>query len=303
MAFGVGMTLTRNRSPRDAARLTSAGPREGRLDELEERLDRMERLAAAPSTASGAAPAPFDQKVLAAIVNALDARLNEHAAGVEKRLAELDARLAVQFEALERQDRAIASGAQTRIEQAQAEFKRQVAAVGERAASDVAELRAEIVSVEREFAQAVARIVDERVQAQANAAASSSAAAIEEKLAPVRAELERKGRQIEDVSQALSDRDQAVLEFLRAFGRIRPDAAGGIAPPAQPAPPSAGEEPAAPPRPEPPQAEPSAAAPPAPEENPVPGFAQLRSPGRAWRATVVSSMMLVTGGLVLLRLW
>lgn len=47
-----------------------------------------------------APPAPFDRKVLEAVVHAVDERLREHAEQVERRIAELEARMNRQDEAV-----------------------------------------------------------------------------------------------------------------------------------------------------------------------------------------------------------
>jgi len=110
LAFGVGMKLTQNASRPTAGPEPEDSTLPGRLEEIERRLARVERTPAA-LPASGAAPAPvqaqIDQKVLEAVVNALEARLKEHAGHVERRLAELEAKIAIELKALDRQDRAV----------------------------------------------------------------------------------------------------------------------------------------------------------------------------------------------------
>jgi hypothetical protein len=65
---------------------------------------------------------PFDRKVVEAVVNAVDERLKEHAGQVERRIAELEAKLALELKSLGKQDEALVSaleevrtGCETRI--------------------------------------------------------------------------------------------------------------------------------------------------------------------------------------------
>ena len=89
LAFGVGMKLARNAvRPPGAEPLAEGVPLAGRLDRLEERMAHLE-LAPPPAPA---APAGFDRKVVEAVVNALEARIDERAAQVERRLDDLQAR-------------------------------------------------------------------------------------------------------------------------------------------------------------------------------------------------------------------
>src|ERR1700691_2214809 len=96
LAFGVGMKLTQGggrggEAPapeiaREIALAADLAPLLERLDAIEGRIGKVERAPAVIAPASAAAPAPFDQKVLEAIVKALDARLLEQAGQVERRI-------------------------------------------------------------------------------------------------------------------------------------------------------------------------------------------------------------------------
>ena len=69
--------------------------------------------AAAPPPA--AAPAPFDRKVLEAVVHAVDERLREHTEQVERRIAELEARMNKQDEAVASAVEELRTLCQTRV--------------------------------------------------------------------------------------------------------------------------------------------------------------------------------------------
>jgi hypothetical protein len=131
LAFGVGMKLTQNAVRRPAAPAHPA-PVEGlmeRLNAIEDRISQIERSPAAIPAMPPAAAAPFDQKVLEAVVNALDARLKEQEGQVERRLTELEAKLAIELKTLQQQDHSIASAMQGRIEELQAQFDGQLNAI------------------------------------------------------------------------------------------------------------------------------------------------------------------------------
>ena len=86
LAFGVGVKLTQN-----AARQIGVASRAG-AGELPERLAQVEQAIKRIERAPAGASAGMDQKILEAIVNALEARLKEHGGQVERRLADLEAK-------------------------------------------------------------------------------------------------------------------------------------------------------------------------------------------------------------------
>src|SRR5688572_17164768 len=116
LAFGVGIKLTQSTG---AAR---------------QPVNRIER-----SPAAG-----FDQKALDAVVHALELRLQEQAGHLDRRLADVEASIAVDLKTLNEQDQALAKRTEEHLNA----------------------LRAEIVGMQREFAEAVGRIVGEHIQSQ-----------------------------------------------------------------------------------------------------------------------------------------
>ena len=167
LAFGVGMKLSQN-AARPSAR---QGPAASRLEQIEQRIERIERAPAIPAASPGtppaarpaAVPGTFDQKVLEAVVNALEARLKEHSVQVERRLTDLEAKIALELQTLHQQDQSIASGAQAWVDDTRLQFNEQVSAVRERVEQEVGALHGQVISLNRGFAEAVARIVDEQV--------------------------------------------------------------------------------------------------------------------------------------------
>jgi len=93
----------------------------GRVEQLEQRLAQIEQ-------AREAAPA-FDQKVLEAVVSAVEARLREQQALVDQRLGELETKIAGELKTLQEQDHAVASFVRDNLEELQEQFAGQIAAV------------------------------------------------------------------------------------------------------------------------------------------------------------------------------
>jgi hypothetical protein len=282
LAFGVGMKLTQN----------------------------AQRQALPPASAdAGAAPNPLDRRVLEAVTAALDARLNEHIAQVDRRLADMEARISIETGALEQEDRSLA----TRMEQ------------------DFRTLKSQVIALNREFAEQVGRIVAERVAAEVQARTSglehslraqamdAADDAVQERLAPIRADVARKDREIAELRKRAAATDSNVFEFILAMGEMCRQAAERLSPPAAPepeAPASVAPAPAALP---PEAAGPVAIAPEAPDpppvdpgaelrdhfdhpaEPPAPSFSELRKPSGFWRMPMVSSFVVAAAGLAILH--
>src|SRR5271157_737534 len=189
LAFGVGMKLTQSTAARPAGAASpepNIAPLADRMEQIERRLAHVEQKPAALP----AAAAPFDQKMLEAVVNALDARLHEHAGQVEQRLAEL--------ESLRQQDHAIASAVENHLEELQDHFINQVEAIRQRVEEDRAAMRQEVAS----------------------AVEAASGSAIEESLAPLRTAATEKDREIAELRQRVEDGDGAMLELLNGIGEL-----------------------------------------------------------------------------------
>jgi chromosome segregation ATPase len=233
------------------------------MEKLERRLAQIEQAKAAPP--------PFDQRVLEAVVNALDARLKEQAGAVDRRIAELEAKLSGELKALRQQDHAIASAVETHMEELQNYFIGQVEAVRQQVEQNRATMHQEVAAAVK------------------NAAGS----AIEESLAPVRAEAAAKDREITELRRKAEESDSAMLELLNGIGEVvRQAASRRVATPAPPVPVAPAE----------PAAMPEGDGVAGVEEGaPIPAFAQAGKPGRLWRVPLVSSMMVATLGLVMVH--
>ena len=109
LALGaVGMKLTQTAMrPAEAPPRSEPNTLTDRLSTMERRLEQMAQSPAPTRTPAASQPPPsasIDQKVLEAVIGAVDARLHEHAGQIDRRLADLEARLAV-MQSLDQQDR------------------------------------------------------------------------------------------------------------------------------------------------------------------------------------------------------
>jgi hypothetical protein len=180
---------------------------------------------------------------------------------VERRLTELEARLAIELNALHRQDHSLVSGVQTHIEELNLQFNEQLAAIRRRSDEDRAAMQREIASLHRELAL-------------------EATLAIEDRTAELRAEIQSRGSQIVELRARLEAGDERLSNVVSAIGQAcqtvlgRPVAQAKVEPERV--------------------AEPST-------ELPLPGFAQPRLAARAMPIALVSSLALSAVGLAILH--
>jgi hypothetical protein len=273
-----------------------------RLAEIEQRLARAEHAPApTPST-------QLDHKVLEAIVGAVDAKLQDQSLKIESRVAGLEAKIALELDALRTQNTAGADSAKARIKEVESQFLEQMLV-----------LRNAVVDELNHFGEAVSTLITDQVSAEvsaragsleqtieariASAAAAAVAASLEESLAPLRSEAARKERELAEIQNRLRESEHNALEVILAIGQICRQAAERISGPSRPqpgAPADAGDAPS------PPAPTPIAPEPPALETHSStgiapPGFTQPAAPSRLWRIPLVSSLLISTAGLLLLH--
>src|ERR1035441_8986831 len=155
LALGaVGMKLTQSAlRPVEFPSRPDINPVTDRLVRMQRRLERMEHQ---PAVAPAQAAAQVDQKVLEAVVGAVDARLQEHAGQVERRLADLEARVTIELQTLRQQDRQLMDVTEKRLVEIQQQFRR-----------EVSELRTSAGEEMRRMGEAVAKTVAGQAAAQA----------------------------------------------------------------------------------------------------------------------------------------
>jgi hypothetical protein len=248
VAFGVGVKLAQgpNRPPAGAPPV-ELPPAADRLEQLDRRLSAVEKAPAPAVSLAPSAPAPFDQKVLEAVVNALDARLHEQSGKVESRIAELEAKLAIELKNLERQDRSIVAGLQGRIDEVHGQYNEHVTAIRDAVAQDMDLLYGQIGQLRQEYAAGSGTALDERIAAAVTAhletriatlevqlhdqvlsavdrsslqVASAAAGRVDEQLAAVHAALAEKDREIAELRQRIADSEQTALDLILAMGQM-----------------------------------------------------------------------------------
>jgi hypothetical protein len=247
--------------------------------------------------------------VIEAVVQAVDERLSDQARQMERRWAELGARMA---EVRNQFDGELAA-VRDRVEggmQGFAESERRWGQLEARMAEVRSQFDAELAAVHdrveggmRGFAESEEQLREEirRVaDSSSNFDAAAAEAVIETKLVPLRVE-------ITEMRQRLAESDRAVLDLILAIGQMCRQAAERITdaapPPPESAPPPSHTEPplngtgdslrAAPEEPGVPM-DPSF-------ESPAPDFTQLKKATSLWRVPLVSSLLVTTGSLLLLH--
>jgi hypothetical protein len=242
LAFGAGMNLTQN-----AVRL-AAGKVKPEIKPLTERLAAIENRID-HARANGALPAPA----------AINARISGLATQLDRGLTELEVKVKIQLDALREQDRSLAQ-----------EFGAQMDT-----------LRCQIVLLHKEFAETVARLVEEQIEAGIAARMDS----VEQQLREaIREEAQRTSDMVAaDLERRLAGRDRQMLEMVLALGQTCLDTAERMSPPA------GGGAAAA-----------MATIQPA-GDFVLPSFARSEPPKGVWRIPAVSSFFAITCGLLLLH--
>jgi len=196
LVFSVGMKLMNDDGVRPRTAPVAAGtgpdfaPLADRLGRIEKRLKESDahRQAAAPAAAPAAsrpaaAPAATgDQKVIIAIVGAVEKHLEAHALKVQQRIDGLQAAVTASADA----------------------------AAGKRIEKEVAALREQVLTMQREMLTSVAQAVAAQVAQKTAALEASLQQSVEAAVAPLRTE-------VRDLRRHLSDTDDTMAEFVSAI--------------------------------------------------------------------------------------
>jgi hypothetical protein len=190
LAFGVGMKLTQNAARQPGTPHSGATALADRFERLEHRIERLEHTPiAGPEAAPGPGPVGFARKVIEAVVQAVDERLNEHAKQLERRLAELEARIA----------------------EVRSQFVDEIVAVHNRLEGDMHGF----AESERQLREEIRLAADRPPGMDASAAE----AAIEMKLAPLRVETA-------EMRQRLAESDRTIAEMAAVHNRVEGEMQG-----------------------------------------------------------------------------
>jgi hypothetical protein len=247
LAFGVGMKLTQpaGHTPVDAPQ-TDLNPLARRLEEMEQRIAEIgtRPVALAPPEKVAIASQPFDQKVLEAVVNALEARLREHASQVERQITELQAKITIELNTLDRQDRAVAERAQASMAALQEQIGGELSAIRHAVEADrrnlqdqLGNLHHDVASVVTEQLDAIRKTADadrQDLQAQLGNLHNDVADVLSEQLDGIRKTAEADRQNVEDrignlhhdIADVLSEQMETLQQQLR--DEIR-QSAGNIA--------------------------------------------------------------------------
>ena len=235
LAFGVGMKLTQNAAGKPGAPAPS--DLAGRLARVEQHVELVERT---PASVAAPNSANLDPNILEALTHALEARLQEASGSMDRRLAEFEVKLAVELKALRQQDQALASATEIRFEEIHQQFNQQAVALVQKVNEDRNALQTQVVALHREFAAAVADIVEEQV---ANQVEQRVAREVGAHVASLKQELRDEIQQasaakygeIADLRQRVTENDRNVLDVLLAMGDLFRQAAGRLGAPKAPA--------------------------------------------------------------------
>ena len=162
LAFGVGITLTRN-----AARLAAARTAAPELHPTQ-RVDWRSRAAHAVTRnplpgQSSAAASPPGHDAADAVLTVIDGRFAEIGGQIDRRLAELEGKIKAELDELDTQDHALAHGVETRIDGLRGEIGAAMAAQRQSIDTDMRGLRAQMTAIHKDFAETLARLVDEQI--------------------------------------------------------------------------------------------------------------------------------------------
>jgi hypothetical protein len=178
--------------------------------------------AAVDSASADTARPSLDRKAMDALVTAVEARLREHSAQMDRRLADLEAGLTIEIDSLRRQEHAAATRAESTLEQARKEWNEQTLALWQQRKEDLAALRQEFTGFERQFTSEITSAVQKEVRCQLDAAVGNMRKAVEalaaEHLEPLKADRETRNREMASLRQRLVENERNVLEFALGMG-------------------------------------------------------------------------------------
>jgi HPt (histidine-containing phosphotransfer) domain-containing protein len=164
----------------------------------------------------------LDRRAMDALVNAVEARLREHSAQMDRRLADLEAGLAIEMDSLRQQEHSIAARAENALEQANKQWNEQTLSLWQQRKEDMSALRQEFTDFQRQFITEITTAVEREVRCQIDIAVGNLRKLVEnmaaERLDPLAAELEIRNREMVNIRQRLVENERNVLEFALGMG-------------------------------------------------------------------------------------
>jgi Fe2+ transport system protein B len=179
------------------------------------------------SNANGAADSgrpALDRRAMDALVNAVDARLREQGAQIDRRLADLEAALALEINALREQADAFAGRSDTSLELAQKQWNEQTLALWQQRKEDLASLRQEIAEFQQKFAAEIATAVEKEVSEKLEATAANMRTLVETaataRIDPLVGKLDARNAEFAAMRQEVTSLSQRTIESERTVLEI-----------------------------------------------------------------------------------
>jgi hypothetical protein len=164
LLFGVAMKLAQGPSKSREDEMTDLGPLAERLRKVEDHTQTIDKEAL---TKFGEG---LDGRVLEKVIVALEARLTEHVGQVDRRLAEIDAQVALDLKAVDTHTAAQTNAVEKALQQLEAQVRDYVAAAQQSSAAQIAEVDQKLSALHealpakfREIVEAVRQSMEARV--------------------------------------------------------------------------------------------------------------------------------------------
>jgi uncharacterized coiled-coil protein SlyX len=213
-----------------------------------------------------------------AALASISRRVAETGGQIDRRLAEMEVRIQRELDALDEQDHQLAEGVETRLDALRGEIAAAVTTQRQTIETEIRTLRSQMASVHKEFAETLARFMDEQiaktVEARMQTFEGEMRAAMREE-----SKAADHGRQLAELRELMETQDRNMRSMVQALGESFLKAA---TPPVHEQPPS--------------EAKPSETA-----QADLPEFARPRPRKPLWRLPVVSSFVAATGSLILMH--
>jgi DNA anti-recombination protein RmuC len=168
------------------------------------------------------AGAALNRKAADAVVKAIDGRFSEIGGQIDRRLAELEVKVRIELGTLDAQDRALAAGVQTQLDELRGEIGQAIARERQGIDADMRALRAQMAVIHKEFAETLARLVDEQI----DKTVANRLRAVEGKWREtVREEVRQSGqeRQIARLRERVESQEGKLRGLATALGRPAPE--------------------------------------------------------------------------------
>jgi hypothetical protein len=166
----------------------------------------------------------LDRRAMDALVNAVEARIREQGAQIDRRFADLEAALALEINVLRQQADAFAGRSDTSLELVQKQWNEQTLALWQQRKEDLASLRQEIAEFQRKFVSEIAAAVEREVSEKLETTAANMRTLVEsaanaridpliEQLDARHAEFAAMRQEVTSLSQRTIESERTVLEI------------------------------------------------------------------------------------------